>query len=345
MIVRSKAPLRLGLAGGGTDVSPYSDTHGGCVLNVTINMFAHCTIETIDSGRVEFLAKDMGASFESAAIPSLRIEGELILHKAIYNRVVSEFNQGQALSVRVTTFSDAPPGSGLGSSSTMVVAMLAAYKEWLGIPLSEYDLAHLAFVIERIDCGLVGGKQDQYAATFGGFNFMEFYRDDRVIVNPLRIRRHIENELQSRLMLYSTGVSRESASIIEDQIRATRGEDDSSYVAVGAMHEVKRLAFEMKEKLLKGEFDGMVSLFNTSWDAKKKLSKAISNNQIERVAHAALGAGADAVKISGAGGGGFMMLFVDPVRRLEIIDRLSGMGGEFRRFQFIHTGAEAWRVR
>jgi len=344
MIVRSKAPLRLGLAGGGTDVSPYSDAYGGCVLNVTINMFAHCTIETLDSGRVEFLAKDMAMSFESAAVPNLPLDGALVLHKAIYNRVVEKFNQGQALPVRVTTFSDAPPGSGLGSSSTMVVAMLAAYKELLGFPLSEYDLAHLAFVIERIDCGLVGGKQDQYAATFGGFNFMEFYRDDRVIVNPLRIRRHIENELQSRLMLYSTGVSRESASIIEDQIRTT-SEKESGHVAVGAMHEVKRLAFEMKERLLKGEFDGMVALFNASWDAKKKLSKAISNSHIERVAHAALGAGADAVKISGAGGGGFMMLFVDPVRRLEIIDGLSGLGGDFRRFQFIHAGAEAWRVR
>jgi len=344
MIVRSKAPLRLGLAGGGTDVSPYSDEHGGCVLNVTINMFAYCTIEELLDSNIEFEAKDIGLSVKSASEIEFDLSETLVLHKAVYNRIVRDFNGGKPLSVRVTTYSDAPPGSGLGSSSTMVVAMLAAYKELLGFTLSEYDLAHLAYIIERIDCGLAGGKQDQYAAVFGGFNFVEFYKDDRVIVNPLRIRRHIENELQHRLLLYFTGVSRESAKIIDEQIKAAQGTDTKSD-ALEAMHEVKRLSFDMKERLLKGDLDGVVRQFADSWEAKKRLARSISNAHIDSIMSTALKNGAEAVKISGAGGGGFMMLFIDPKRRLDVTHALNGFSGEIRRFEFHHDGVEAWTVR
>jgi D-glycero-alpha-D-manno-heptose-7-phosphate kinase len=344
MIVRSKAPLRLGLAGGGTDVSPYSDDHGGCVLNVTINMFAYCTIEELPDGNIEFEAKDIGLSVKSTAEREFALSEPLVLHKAVYNRVVRDFNDGKPLSIRVTTYSDAPPGSGLGSSSTMVVAMLAAYRELLGFTLNEYDLAHLAYAVERIDCGLAGGKQDQYATVFGGFNFVEFYKDDRVIVNPLRIRRHIENELQHRLLLYFTGVSRESAKIIDEQIKAARGMDTKSD-ALEAMHEVKRLSFDMKERLLKGDLDGVVRQFADSWEAKKRLARSISNAHIDRIMSAALQNGAEAVKISGAGGGGFMMLFIDPKRRLDVTQALNGFSGEMRRFEFSHDGVEAWTVR
>lgn len=344
MIVRSKAPLRLGLAGGGTDVSPYSDEHGGCVLNVTINMFAYCTIEELLDGNIEFEAKDIGLSVKSTSEAEFDLSEALVLHKAVYNRVVRDFNDGIPLSIRVTTYSDAPPGSGLGSSSTMVVAMLAAYKELLGFTLSEYDLAHLAYAIERIDCGLAGGKQDQYATVFGGFNFVEFYKNDRVIVNPLRIRRHIENELQHRLLLYFTGVSRESAKIIDEQITAARGTDTKSD-ALEAMHEVKRLSFDMKERLLKGDLDGVVRQFAGSWEAKKRLARSISNAHIDSIMSTALNYGAEAVKISGAGGGGFMMIFIDPKRRLDVTQALNSFGGEMRRFEFNHDGVEAWTVR
>jgi D-glycero-alpha-D-manno-heptose-7-phosphate kinase len=172
------------LAGGGTDVSPYSDLYGGNILNAAIDMYAYCTIIADNNGNVEFHAADLGESWESPAKQDLAIEGPLMLHKAIYNRIVSEFNGGEPLSIKVITNADAPPGSGLGTSSTMVVAILRAYQELLKLPLGEYDLAQLAYDIERKDCGLAGGKQDQYVATFGGFNFMEFYADDRVIVNP-----------------------------------------------------------------------------------------------------------------------------------------------------------------
>ena len=343
MLVRSRAPLRLGLAGGGTDVSPYSDEFGGCVLNATIDMFANCTIEQTDTGLIEFAAPDLGLHFSIHSKESLSLEGDLVLHKAVYNRIVADFNRGNPLSLRVTTYSDAPPGSGLGSSSTIVVAMLSAYRELLKLPLGEYDLAHLAYVIEREDCRLSGGKQDQYAATFGGFNFMEFYKDDKVIVNPLRVRPHIVNELQSSLLLYFTGVSRDSALIIEDQIHTVASET-SGGVALEAMHEVKRLSMGMKESLLRGSIEGIIELFKGAWDAKKRMSKKISNENIESVANTALAAGAKAIKVSGAGGGGFMMIFVDPIDRLSVIQALSKYNGQCHRFQFTEKGAESWRV-
>lgn len=344
MICRSKAPLRLGLAGGGTDVSPYSDQFGGCVLNATIDLYAYCTIETLAHTNVEFHAKDLGIHFEAPCVANYPNSGPLSLHKAVYNRVIRDFCDGNSVPVRVTTHSDALPGSGLGSSSTMVVAMLAAFRELLNLPLGEYDLAHLAFEIERKDCALSGGKQDQYAATFGGFNFMEFYSDDRVIVNPLRIRRNIENELQACLLLYFTGVSRSSAEIIDDQVNAVHSAA-SREMSIAAMHEVKRLAFEMKESLLKGEIDRVIEFVHRSWQAKKQMSNKISNSEIETVADAAMNAGARAVKIAGAGGGGFMMIFVEPSTRLDVEAKLRQFPGHCLKFNFTPSGVESWRVK
>jgi D-glycero-alpha-D-manno-heptose-7-phosphate kinase len=343
--VRSKAPLRLGLAGGGTDVSPYSDQFGGCVLNATIDLYAHCTIELLEEkGNVEFVAKDIDQLSKFPLAPKYSVDGKLLLHKAVYNRVVHDFTAGRPLSVRVTTFSDALPGSGLGSSSTMVVAMLAAYRELLDLPLGEYDIAHLAFEIERKDCQLAGGKQDQYAATFGGFNFMEFYGDDKVIVNPLRIRRHVENELQANLMLYFTGVSRSSAEIIDDQIRTVQSADTHAS-SVAAMHDMKRLAIDMKEAILKGDIEAVTELFRRSWEAKKLMSGKISNSGIDAIADGVMSAGARAVKIAGAGGGGFMMIFADPTARIDVERSLCHLPGHWTKFHFTQSGVESWKLK
>lgn len=339
MLVRSKAPLRLGLAGGGTDVSPYSDTYGGCVLNATLDMYAHTTIEPHTEQSVEFLAKDLQQSWIGSSRAPVIVGGELKLHKAIHARVVKDFLGGQPLPVRVTTYSDAPPGSGLGTSSTMVVSILAAYQEYLKLPLGDYDLAHLAFDIERNDCKLSGGKQDQYAATFGGVNFMEFSSVDKVIINPLRIREPILNELHARLLLYYTGQSRESAKIIDEQIASVKSE---STVSVDSMHELKRIAYEMKELLLKNDLDGVTRLFRESWIAKKRMAKSISNSTIDGAAELAMGAGAQAVKVSGAGGGGFMMIFVDPAQKLDVQRSLAESEGHFVKFNFTHQGVQSW---
>lgn len=341
MKVRSRAPLRLGLAGGGTDVSPYSDEFGGCVLNATINMYAHCSIEEIEGDNVLFDAKDIGEAISLNIGQDLNTDRNLLLHRKTYERVMDDFNQGRRIPLKVTTYSDAPPGSGLGSSSTMVVAMLEAYRQLLSLPLGEYDLAHLAYEIERVDCGLAGGKQDQYAATFGGFNFMEFFADDRVVVNPLRMRRYIINELESSLVLFFTGASRESAKIIQDQMNALKDENKAS---LNAMHKVKESAFKIKELLLRADISGVSEEFKQSWIAKKDTSKTISNASIGALEDKLLSAGAKSLKVSGAGGGGFMMIFIDPEDRLNIEKVLAECEGLVYRFQFTNEGANSWTI-
>jgi len=336
--VHAKSPLRLGLAGGGTDVGPYSDLFGGQVLNATISLFTHCHIERVD-GPTTFVASDFNQ------IDHLNEEGDsgarLTLHRAVHARVTKDFLAGQAPNLRVTTYSDAPPGSGVGSSSALVVAMVQAYAELLQLPLGEYDVAHLAYEIERVDCKMAGGKQDQYAAAFGGFNFMEFGANDRVVVNPLRLKRELANELESRLLLYYTGRSRESARIIESQIAATKVPNGE---AIEAMHAIRQAATNMKEALLRGRITDVLEILGSSWNDKKKAASGISNAHIDDVASTAVAAGASGLKISGAGGGGFMMIAVDPSRRYDIVRALEPLGGRFFSFTFVEQGVQSWKI-
>jgi D-glycero-alpha-D-manno-heptose-7-phosphate kinase len=341
MIIRSKAPLRLGLAGGGTDLDSYSSLYGGVVLNVTINMYAHCTIETTSSNQIEFIAKDFGVSEVYPLSANLDISEKLQLHCGVYNRIIQDFNNGNPISLRVTTYSDAPAGSGLGTSSAVVVAILKAYIELLKLPLGEYDVAHLAYEIERKDLNLAGGKQDQYAATFGGFNFIEFYKDDRVIVNPLRIRQWMKDELEESLVLFFTGKSRESANIIKEQIKNSQSNSKNN---LDGMHELKEAAYRMKEALLKGDVDGIAIELRNGWEAKKKTASVISNAQIDEIYQVAIDNGARAGKISGAGGGGFMMFIVDPLRKVDVINALSKYDGKVQIVEFVDKGTKGWYV-
>lgn len=342
MIIRSKAPLRLGLAGGGTDIIPYCDKYGGVVLNATINMYAYCTIMPSNNKKIKFEAIDIKKRIECSSENKLTSNGVLDLHIAIYNRIVKEFNNDVPLSFSMTTYSDAPVGSGLGSSSTMVVAIIKAFVEWLHLPLGEYDIGHLAYEIERNDIGLSGGKQDQYAATFGGFNFMEFYEKDRVIVNPLRIKNWIIDELESSMILFYTGTSRDSARIIDEQRENVIKNKKES---VFAMHEVKKDAYRMKEAVLKGDISNFASTLGKSWNAKKKMADSISNNHIDEIYSIAIKNGAYSGKVSGAGGGGFMMFVVDPIKRIKVINALNKYEcGKVMNFHFVTEGTKGWRI-
>lgn len=340
-IIRSKAPLRLGLAGGGTDVSPFSDIHGGSVLNATIDMHAYCTIEVSDNNKVVFYAADRDEYEEHDATEQMDLDKGLLLHRAVYNRMIRQFNNGRPLSFRMTTYSDAVAGSGLGSSSTIVVAMIKAFVEWLNLPLGEYDIAQLAYQIERKDAGLSGGKQDQYAATFGGFNFIEFLANDRVIVNPLRIKQWVINELENSFVLFYTGSSRESANIINEQIKNTTQKNKRS---IDAMLELKADSIVMKESILKGDFLTFSRYLAKSWEAKKKMATSISNPTIDAIYDMAIEAGAYGGKVSGAGGGGFMMLMVDPTRRVHLIEQLNKQEGRVMNFHFTKYGTQAWKL-
>lgn len=341
MIIRARAPLRLGLAGGGTDVSPYCDIHGGYVLNAAIDRYAYAVIKTLDEPVVRFVATDQQVEMAKPAQVPLPLNSQLDLHKGIYNHMVQNFNGGKPIALELSTFCDAPIGSGLGSSSTLVVAMIRAFAELLNLPLDDYTIAHMAYQIERVDCGLQGGRQDQYSATFGGVNFMEFYADERAIINPLRIKNWIICELEASLVLYFTGVSRESAHIIADQSSNVKS---GSADALEAMHGIKREALVMKECLLRGDFQGFVESLRLGWESKKRSAKTVSNPRIDAIYDAAIQAGALAGKVSGAGGGGFMWFFVPAEKRMDVIRTLSGFGGQVSNCHFTKQGTQAWRI-
>ncbi len=340
MIVRSKAPLRLGLAGGGTDVSPFSDIYGGCILNATISLYAYCDIVPRQDGKIIFITEDRGERFESVSKRELPMDGNLDLLKAIYNRVIKDFDL-PAQSFELHTFVDAPAGSGLGTSSTLVVAVLGAFVQWLSLPLAEYDIASLAYSIEREDLCLAGGKQDQYAATFGGFNFMEFYSDNKVIVNPLRIKDKIINELSRNIVLFYTSTSRDSAAIIERQQKNVISNNTKS---IDAMQHLKKQAVLMKEALLKNDLDKIGDILNLGWEYKRQMASGISTNLFEDVYRAALEAGARGGKISGAGGGGYIFFYCPDCVRYKVIDVLNNFGGKVRRFEFTKEGLQTWQM-
>jgi len=340
-LIRARAPLRLGLAGGGTDVSPYCDTHGGYVLNATLDRYAYAVIEPLAQPRIRFAATDQGTTADLALDDPLVLDGQLNLHRAVYRTMMDTYNAGVRLPLVLSTFCDAPAGSGLGSSSTVVVVMIRAFAELLNLALDDYAIAHLAFRIERVDCGLGGGRQDQYSATFGGFNFMEFYANERALVNTLRVKNWIVCELEASLVLFYTGVSRASATIIADQSNnVARGSVD----AIEAMHGLKHEALVMKECLLKGDFAGIVESMRAGWISKKRSARSVSNSHIDEIYDSACSAGALAGKVSGAGGGGFMMFFVPPERRMEVVRTLGRFSGQVSNCHFTQHGTQAWRA-
>ncbi|ELX8739366.1 dehydrogenase [Campylobacter upsaliensis] len=336
--IRSQTPLRLGLAGGGTDINLYCDTYTGYVLNATISLFAHCTLIEREDNKIIFDSPDTGGYCEYESTLSLENDGKLDIFKAVYNRIVKDYAK-KPLSFSLHTYSDVPSGSGLGGSSTLVVGMLKAYAEWLNLPLGEYEIAKLAYEIEREDLGIVGGAQDQYAATFGGFNFMEFYADKRVIVNPLRIRNYIVSELESRVVLYFTNITRE-AKDIEEHKKGKLGDQKS----LEAMHSIKQDAIDMKEALFRADFKKLGVILERSWRSKKTISEIVSNDELDRIYHLAVSNGAYSGKTSGAGAGGFMFFLCEPTQKYRLCELLNKQGGYVANFSFIKEGAKSWRV-
>ena len=336
-LIRAKAPLRLSFAGGGTDVSPFLEREGGCVLSATIDRYAYATVRPREDRRISVRALDFGAAveYDPDEVPSY--DGNLDLAKAAIKRICPGSPRGLDLFVH----SDVPPGSGLGSSSTMVVAIVAALKEYFQLRLTEYEIAELAYQIERIELGIQGGYQDQYAAAFGGFNFIELTRDG-VTVNPLRIRRDVINELEANLLLVYAGAPRFSAHIIEDQTaRYERG--DASNVA--GLRRIKDLAVEMKNALVLGKLALFGELLHEEWTAKKCLSPKISTSRLEEIYEAARSSGAVGGKVSGAGGGGFMLFYCTFDSKQQVGERLHRMGCSVTNVSFTLAGVQTWTVR
>lgn len=340
MIVRSKAPLRIGLAGGGTDVSPYSDIFGGAILNATIDLYAYASLEPLNNGKIEFCIDGSESCLTLDSASQLELVEGFELFAGVYNRVIKEFKL-KPLSFRLTSFIEAPQGSGLGTSSTIVVSLLGAFIEWLKLPLGKYDIAHLAYEIERVDLKMAGGKQDQYAATFGGVNYIEFLPEDRVIVNPLQLKPEILNELELNLLLYFTATQRLSAKIIDEQVRNVKEKNEKS---VEAMHNLKEQAHQMKDSLLRGELNKIGDILYFGWENKKQMAHSISNPLIDKVYSVALENGATGGKISGAGGGGFMFFFCPGVTKIKVAKAIEKEGGKVQPFKFTKDGLTTWTI-
>jgi D-glycero-alpha-D-manno-heptose-7-phosphate kinase len=340
MIYRSRAPLRIGLAGGGTDVSPYSDKFGGAILNATIAHYAHASIEPLNENGIILKALDKKEEQRFEWSNTLPINGKLDLLKGVYNRIQKDYGL-PLTNFCLSTYVDAPAGSGLGTSSTLVIAVIGAFAEMLKLPFGEYDIAHYAYEIERNDLQLAGGKQDQYAATFGGVNFMEFYAGDKVIVNPLRIKQEYLNELENNLVLYFTSSSRVSSEIIKEQQQNVLEENINS---IEAMHQLKEQARMMKEALLKGRLHEIGEVLDFGFQQKRNMAKNISNDTIEEIYQAAKNSGATGGKISGAGGGGFMIFYCPENTRYKVIDTLNTFGGEVKPYRFTKQGLTTWTI-
>jgi D-glycero-alpha-D-manno-heptose-7-phosphate kinase len=335
-IIRARAPLRISFAGGGTDVPPFVDERGGLVLNATINRYAYATIVPRDNGEVLLRSLDYGdqVAYHVDQEPPAS-DYQMGLARGVIRRLGVD---RQRLGFELFTHADCPPGSGLGASSTMVVALIGAFERWLRLGLTRYEIAELALEIERKDLGIQGGRQDQYCAAFGGFNYMEFNSDESLI-NPLRIPPEWVSELEYSIVLAYTGTSRASSDIIADQSKNfAEGRADS----IEAMEATREAASEMKRLLLKGEFREFGKALHEAWAVKKRMSGQISNTRIDAIYGAAREAGALGGKISGAGGGGFMFFFTEFDKRHRVIEALGGVGAEVVHFGFTDVGLQTW---
>ena len=333
--VFSKAPLRMALAGGGTDLEPYYSRYGGFVLNATIDQYAYCKVEP--SREWCFKSIDLGIEEKHNLWNNVDyIDSKLKLLINSYQYLTKDVEREP---VKITTYVEAPPGSGLGSSSALVVALIAAIAEYYNVPLGEYDMAEYAIEIERKICDLPGGKQDQFAAAFGGFNFMEFLKDGRTIVNPLRLNQKTQNMMELSTVLYYVGKPRKDSRVIEN---TAKGLVDSKTV-LNATHEIRNACINYKRGLLMGDFDMISELMETYWRMKLETNPHVASPEILDSYDYARKNGATAAKISGAGGGGHMVLFTEFEERHRLISALKNKEGRVVPFKFVNHGVDVWR--
>lgn len=338
MIIRSRAPLRLSFAGGGTDVSPYMDERGGAVLSVTIDKYAYASMRFTNEDGLKVRSLDYDIVANYAHDDKLEFDGSLDLVKAVFKRMRDGTEKG---GLEFFLHSDAPPGSGLGSSSTLCVAMLGLFRQWKNLPLTDYQVAELAYQIERKNLGVAGGKQDQYAAVFGGFNFIEFGKD-HVVVNPLRIKPEVINELQYQCLLCYTGRTRMSDNIIRKQVE---GYTEKKPDVLAAMDELKATAFAMKNALLQGRLRDFGDLLHQGWESKKRMAGPISNATIDELYETARRHGAIGGKVTGAGGGGYMLFVCEFDKKHTIARELEKLGGQIVEFAFDSHGLQTWSAK
>ena len=336
MLIRSKAPLRLSFSGGGTDVEPYSSEHGGIVLSSTINWYVHSSIEPRQDNRVfvkSYINRDeLDVNTE---IKDMVYDGKTDLVKATFKKM--GLNNG----VNLTVESPVPIGSGLGTSSAVVVSLAGAVSEFLKQPIGKYEISELAYDIERNEAGVKGGFQDQYAATFGGFNVIERNkRSGKITVSPLRLDQDLTDELHYHLLLCYTGSTRTTGDLISKQAEAYRlGQN------IEQLHGLKELTGEMKNALLRSELDSFGELMDREWMLKREIAEGITSNHIDRLYQTAKENGAIGGKLCGAGGGGYLLLYCDENKKHDLVHVLTKENVVPAPFYFENDGLKTWRVR
>lgn len=336
MIIRSRAPVRVSFGGGGTDVSPYTEEHGGCVLNAAIRRYAWATLELRSDTKIILQSDDLNETIEVKHRDQLAFDGHLDLLKAVV-RAYPIIEGGFSVFLR----SDVPPRSGLGGSASAFIALIGVFDYLLRDQRqSAYEIAEKAFDLERKELKVMGGRQDQYASVFGNINFIEFRGNDFVRVNPLRLPEDYLLELEKHLILVGLpGGRNHSGGVIEDQVAQMKKEGTKS---LDALHNTKRIAQEMKKALLRGDFDRFGGLLDKAWHEKKKFTSLISNSSIDALYAAAKEAGALGGKITGAGGGGHMMFYCRPNTEHIVSAALERAGARAVDLQFDTQGLQVW---
>jgi len=338
MEIWSRAPLRLGLAGGGSDLPQFVDTYGGAVVNATINRFVNVRLRDNLNGGVRFASYDTNEISES---PDTSIPEPLNmpLFWATYERMTALSGE-PAPSITVESFSDSPVGSGLGTSSSLCVALVKAFDEYWNLDLSRMEIAWLAYDIERIDCGFSGGMQDQFAAVHGGFNLFRFKGGREVDVQPIDLPSSVITEFETAILLHYSGQSRDSSRIIDEQEGNIRRLDPST---VDSLKQMREQAESFEEVLRSGSVDELAEFIRNGWQAKKRTASIITNELIQEIMKDAFEAGATAAKLSGAGGGGFMLFIVPFEYRNRVIEKLRAHQGTTTACRFTSEGVVSWR--
>lgn len=335
IVIRAKAPLRISFAGGGTDVNYYIESKGGAILSATINKYCFGTLKKRNDNKIVIYSKDFDLRVEIENSKSIQYDGKLDLLKAVIK--LMQIDCGIDLYFQ----SDVPPGTGLGGSASVASVAAGLLNHVKEDKLDDYQLAEIAFQAERVEIGIAGGWQDQYAAVFGGINFIEFKSDD-VVVHPLRIKEEILNELECSLLLCYTGQTRSSGDIHKKQTKAYICKNK---LVVDALDKTRDFAFNMKNALLKGDLLKFGQLLREAWLVKKEFDKEVSNSVIERLYEIGTEAGAICGKVLGAGGGGYILFFCSPLNKLDVAKALESHGGVIMDFNFEFKGLHTWAAR
>jgi D-glycero-alpha-D-manno-heptose-7-phosphate kinase len=330
LIVRS--PVRISFGGGGTDLPAYYEQFGGAVLSVAINKYFYTILGKRIDGRIQIISSDLRVFESLHDLSAMQVQkSPLEIPIAVLKHLDFSFP------VDLFLASEIPPGTGLGSSASVCVNLLKTLSTYLHRPVSKYDLAEESFHIARnVLCRNIG-KQDEYAAAFGGLNYICFDPDGRVSVDPVKLSPELAQELQAHLMLFFTGAAHHSWSILKEQEAATR---ERSGPAVDALHEVKALGTKMRDALLQEDLNAFGEFLHLAWMAKRRVSARISDARIDGLYDLARQHGALGGKITGAGGGGFLLLFCRPNRQLTVRDALREQGLQEMRFTFDMQGAQ-----